>query len=126
MREKSRERAEFGSKLLLRFFQCLCALIFFHSVNCDISGYYFDNGYEQTMLDTAMDPVEREVMQEEILHLLGLHYRPHSSSHKRRMPNNSTVPTFMKDIYHSLLNQAGDSGEIKNLTFIQIFRISKM
>ena len=119
MRQKSREqrRAAFESKLLLRIFQCLCALLFFHTVNCDISGYYFDNGYEQTVLDTAMDPVEREVMQEEILHLLGLHYRPHSSSHKRRMPNNSTVPTFMRDIYHSLLNEAGDSGEIKNLTF---------
>ena len=33
------------------------------------------------------------------------------------MPENSTVPTFMRDIYFSLLNIDGDSGEIKNLTF---------
>ena len=82
-----------------------------------ISGYYFDNGYEQTVLDTSLSLLEKEVMQEEILHLLGLHYRPHSDAPRRRMPDNSTVPTFMRDIYMSLLDETGDTGEIKNLTF---------
>merc|ERR1719394_1347757 len=52
-------------------------------------------------------------MQEEILHLLGLHYRPHS---RKRLPRTAAVPTFMKDIYQSLLSVEGDSGEIKNLS----------
>ena len=30
------------------------------------------------------------------------------------MPDNSTVPTFMRDIYMSLLDESGDTGEIKN------------
>merc|ERR1712012_1406652 len=75
-----------------------------------ISGYYFDNGYEQTVLDTSLSLLEKEVMQEEILHLLGLHYRPHSDAPRRRMPDNSTVPTFMRDIYMSLLDETGDTG----------------
>jgi len=79
-----------------------------------ISGYYFDTGKAMTMLDTRMTAAEQEVMQEEILHLLGLHYRPHSSNHKRsRLAGNSTVPTFMKDIYRSLLHVEGDPGELK-------------
>jgi len=82
------------------------------------AAYYHDNGAGQTVVvEAGLDALEREVMQQEILHLLGLHYRPHSSSQARRQPGNSTVPTFMKDIYLSLLNEAGDSGEIKNLTF---------
>ena len=75
------------------------------------SGYYYDNGVGQTMQET--DPLVAEVMQEEILHLLGLHYRPHS---RKRLPRTAAVPTFMKDIYQSLLNVEGDSGEIKNLS----------
>ena len=83
-------------------------------MRCDISGYYFDNGYDQTVLDTSLSLLEKEVMQEEILHLLGLHYRPHSDTPRKRMPDNSTVPTFMRDIYMSLLDESGDTGEIKN------------
>ena len=99
-----------GGRLLL--------LLLLHHGAAEFSGYYFDNGMEQTVLQEVLSTQEAEVMQEEILHLLGLHYRPHSSGHsQRRLPGNSTVPTFMKDIYYSLLNVDGDSGEIKNLTF---------
>ena len=95
----------------------MLALLSLHPVTCDMSGYYFDNGEQQTVLDTSLGDLERQVMQEEILHLLGLHYRPQGNTPRRRMPDNSTVPTFMRDIYMSLLNEAGDTGEIKNLTF---------
>lgn len=106
-----------SSGTLAQLGRLVLASLLLHSAH-SISGYYFDNGEAMTVLDTAMSAQEQEVMQEEILHLLGLHYRPHSSSHKRsRLPGNSTVPTFMKDIYQSLLNEGGDSGEIKNLTF---------
>jgi len=103
--------------LTRRELRAVFALLFLGAVRCDISGYYFDNGHHQTVLDTSLGSLEKEVMQEEILHLLGLHYRPHSNPGRRRMPDNSTVPTFMKDIYLSLLNEAGDTGELKNLTF---------
>ena len=36
-----------------------------------LSGYYYDNGYQQTVIDTSLGLLEKEVMQEEILHLLG-------------------------------------------------------
>ena len=103
--------------LILALCQLTLTLLLLHTVSGDTSGYYFDNGYQQTVLDTSLGTLEKEVMQEEILHLLGLHYRPQGNTQRRRMPDNSTVPTFMKDIYLSLLNEAGDTGEIKNLTF---------
>jgi len=82
------------------------------------SGFYYDNGLEQTVVRTSLDASEQEVMQEEILHLLGLTYRPQGNNRRRAiMPTNSTVPTFMRIIYESIINQAGDIGEIKNFTF---------
>lgn len=81
------------------------------------SGYYFDNGLQQTVLEEGLSGLEAQVVQEEILHLLGLHYRPHGGGQpgRRRLPGNSTVPTFMKDIYHSLLSRDAEPGET-NLT----------
>jgi len=101
----------------------ICMVVTVVTVVCSHhTGYYYDNGLGQTVLE--QDPLVTEVMQEEILHLLGLHYRPHSSGHsKKRLPGNSTVPTFMKDIYRSLLNVDGDAGEIKNLTFQNFDRL---
>ena len=87
------------------------------AASVEFSGYFYDNGLQQTVMEEGLSAAEAQVMQEEILHLLGLHYRPHSGSSRRRLPGNSTVPTFMKDIYQSLLNLDGDTGEIKNLTF---------
>ena len=109
--------APLSSGLILAGWMAMLAVLSLHPVTCDMSGYYFDNGEQQTVLDTSLGDLERQVMQEEILHLLGLHYRPQGNTPRRRMPDNSTVPTFMRDIYMSLLNEAGDTGEIKNLTF---------
>ena len=109
--------APLSSGLILAGWMGMLALLSLHPVTCDMSGHYFDNGEQQTVLDTSLGDLERQVMQEEILHLLGLHYRPQGNTPRRRMPDNSTVPTFMRDIYMSLLNEAGDTGEIKNLTF---------
>lgn len=85
----------------------------------NMSGFYYDNlAAEQTVLHSSLDPSEQQVLQEEILHLLGLNYRPQSSNRRRTITSaNSTVPTFMKDIYESLLNEGGEAGELKNLTF---------
>lgn len=118
-----RRAALIGRRRQVLLLQGVLLLLFLFSCQCvDMSGFYYDNGKGQTVLQSRLDPREQEVMQEEILHLLGLNYRPHSSSsgsNKRRAnpSSNSTVPTFMKDIYRSLLNEVGDDGEIKNLTF---------
>jgi len=109
-----------GQNFLSVFSKVTVTLLFLHPIThtaIKLSGYYYDNGYQQTVIDTSLGLLEKEVMQEEILHLLGLHYRPSGNTQRRRMPENSTVPTFMRDIYFSLLNIDGDSGEIKNLTF---------
>jgi len=102
----------------------LCTVVLFvlvlsvqYSEGLQMSGYYYDNGLHQTALQSNIDPREQEVMQEEILHLLGLNYRPQAASPKRRTITsaNSTVPTFMKDIYQSLVSKVGEQGELKNL-----------
>ena len=57
-------------------------------------------------------------MDSEKKHTFFFFFRPQGSNRRRTITSaNSTVPTFMKDIYLSLLNDAGDQGEIKNLTF---------
>ena len=62
------------------FTTCLKLLIIvglIATVQCGLSGHYYDNGQDQTTVVTTLDIHEKEVMQEEILHLLGLHTRPH-------------------------------------------------
>jgi len=92
--------------------------VFMYGCEGQMSGYYYDNGYDQTVLHTSLDISEQELMQQEILHLLGLNNRPQGSSRRRTITSaNSTVPTFMRDIYESLLTEGGEQGELKNLTF---------
>jgi len=80
-------------------------------VGVDSSGYYYDNGMQQTVMAGGLDALEAQVVQEEILHLLGLSYRPGTRGGRRPVVSNGTVPTFMRDIYHSLINVDGGAGE---------------
>ena len=42
--------------------------------------------------------------------------RPQGSNRRRTItPANSTVPTFMKDIYESLINHAGDQEPVSHI-----------
>jgi len=112
------DRSSSSTLTTCSYWLLLVVVIHTVSVASKLSGHYYDNGRDQTTIVTTLDLHEKEVMQEEILHLLGLNTRPHRSQRRVLDSNeNHAVPTFMKDIYTSLLNEAGDEGEIKNLTF---------
>ena len=86
-----------------------------------LSGFYYDNGLDQTVVHKHLNKREKKEMQSEILHLLGLEHRPRPvsvlPSNKRRKEigdddNLSSAPRFLIDVYQSLAEE-DDSGDLK-------------
>lgn len=67
------------------------------------SGFYADNGLQQTVVVNRLPGRERREMQQEILTLLGLHHRPKPNS----LGIDLSAPKYMLDLYRSL-QQAED------------------
>ena len=88
-------------------------------VKSETSGFYADNGLEQTVVVNVnklhgtggRGKLKRE-MQQEILTLLGLHQRPKPSSPHGK--GDSSAPKFMLDLYNTLQT---DSGEVEEEIF---------
>lgn len=85
-----------------------------------LSGFYYDNGVDQTVVHKHLNKREKKEMQSEILHLLGLQHRPRpvfspSLRRSRNSPdadeNLSSAPRFLIDVYQSLMEE--DSGNLK-------------
>lgn len=82
-----------------------------------LSGFYYDNGVDQTVVHKHLNKREKKEMQSEILHLLGLQHRPRPvysawSRKKLKVQDGlSSAPRFLIDVYQSLIEE--DSGELK-------------
>lgn len=82
-----------------------------------LSGFYYDNGLDQTVVHKHLSKREKKEMQSEILHLLGLEHRPRptmvslSNRRKELEENLSSAPRFLIDVYQSLTEE--DSGDLK-------------
>ncbi|XP_046443321.1 bone morphogenetic protein 7-like isoform X2 [Daphnia pulex] len=82
-----------------------------------LSGFYYDNGVDQTVVHKHLNKREKKEMQSEILHLLGLEHRPRPvlmlpSKKKLEVDDGlSSAPRFLIDVYQSLTEE--DSGELK-------------
>lgn len=83
-----------------------------------LSGFYYDNGINQTVVHKHLNSHEKEEMQSEILNLLGLQHRPRPvfpSLKRNQKPvgdeNLSSAPRFLIDVYQSLTEE--DSGDLK-------------
>lgn len=82
-----------------------------------LSGFYYDNGVDQTVVHKHLNKREKKEMQSEILHLLGLEHRPRpvlSVLPKKKLQVDgdlSSAPRFLIDVYQSLIEE--DSGELK-------------
>lgn len=82
-----------------------------------LSGFYYDNGVDQTIVHKRLNNREKKEMQSEILHLLGLQHRPRPilplsrSSQKPDEANLSSAPRFLIDVYQSLMEE--DDGNLK-------------
>ncbi|KAF4530995.1 hypothetical protein B566_EDAN009739, partial [Ephemera danica] len=73
------------------------------------SGFYLDNGLDQTVRERLLDHKEHREMQNEILNLLGLPARPgankNHSSHSHKIDKKGSAPKFLLDVYQSLLDE---------------------
>jgi hypothetical protein len=94
------------------------ALSFFIASCAALSGFYYDNGLDQTVVHKHLNKREKKEMQSEILHLLGLEHRPRpvfsSLSHRKLKVDESdlsSAPRFLIDVYQSLTEE--DSGDLK-------------
>lgn len=97
---------------------CASTLFLLFAVSCAaLSGFYYDNGLDQTVVHKHLNKLEKREMQSEILHLLGLQHRPHpalaKTPLKKQNPNEdlNSAPRFLIDLYQSLTEE--DSGELK-------------
>ncbi|XP_052086249.1 bone morphogenetic protein 7-like [Mytilus californianus] len=70
---------------------------------CWSSGYYIDNGVDQTEKLHEINPRSKRELQQEILTLLGLHHRPKPKVHT----NDYSAPRFMLDLYNTIAGADG-------------------
>jgi bone morphogenetic protein 7 len=81
----------------------------FFSLLAYSSGFYLDNGVDQTMRERVLSRKEQQEMQNEILNLLGLPRRPqetkHYSNHSHKIDKKGSAPKFLLDVYRSLLDE---------------------
>lgn len=97
--------------------QDLILPLLFVSSCAALSGFYYDNGVDQTVVHKHLNKREKKEMQSEILHLLGLQHRPRPvlmvpSKRKLQVDDGlSSAPRFLIDVYQSLTEE--DSGELK-------------
>lgn len=87
-------------RLHILFFSSLC----FGYVNSwTSSGYYIDNGVDQTERVNEISPRSKRELQQEILTILGLHHRPKPKRHS----NGYSAPRFMLDLYNTITGVDG-------------------
>lgn len=79
-----------------------CVLLIFYSVTVCTSGFYYDNGLDQTIIDHQMSNQDKYEVEHEILNLLGLPTRP---KRKSIGPLRKAAPKFLLDVYKSLMEE---------------------
>lgn len=76
-------------------------------VSARMSGFYIDNGVDQTIMEDVLDDESKHAVEHEILELLGLPDRP---KHKHARPSlRKSAPQFMIDVYNRLLKEEGEN-----------------
>ncbi|VVD04327.1 protein 60A [Leptidea sinapis] len=77
-------------------------LLFTLATDAALSGLYIDNGVDQTVIQHSMTRYERQVVEHEILELLGLGERPRRS---QPPPLDRSAPSFLLDVYKQLAEE---------------------
>ncbi|KFM76088.1 Protein 60A, partial [Stegodyphus mimosarum] len=73
-------------------------ILFCSVVSAMSGGFYADNGREQSILYEPLRKEEKQELEEEILHLLGLDHRPKPRNHDIY----SSAPKYLLDVYKTL------------------------
>lgn len=77
-------------------------LVFVGNTAAALSGLYIDNGVDQTVIHHSMTRHERQVVEHEILELLGLGERPRRS---QAPPLDRSAPSFLLDVYKQIAEE---------------------
>lgn len=77
-------------------------VLFVTECECALSGLYIDNGVDQTVIHHSMTRHERQVVEHEILELLGLGERPRRT---QAPPLDRSAPSFLLDVYKQLAEE---------------------
>ena len=85
---------------LINFAPFFCT---FYLVSARLSGIYYDNGKDQTIIQRFLTRQEKREVEHEMLNLLGLPSRPRP---RQSLPVHlgSSAPKFLLDVYMSLLD----------------------
>ncbi|CAK1549825.1 unnamed protein product [Leptosia nina] len=82
--------------------RCAGLLLFIVVASASFSGLYIDNGVDQTIIHHSMTRHERQVVEHEILELLGLGERPR----RAQVPaTDRSAPSFLLDVYKQLAEE---------------------
>lgn len=81
---------------------CASLLLSIITIDAALSGLYIDNGIDQTIIHHSMTRHERQVVEHEILELLGLGERPRRS---QAPPLDRSAPSFLLDVYKQLAEE---------------------
>lgn len=71
-----------------------------------LSGFYVDNGFDQTVMHRMLSPKDAEHVEHEILELLGLPDRPPRRKHGIHPSMRKSAPKFLLDVYKRLNDEA--------------------
>lgn len=85
----------------------LSIFVVFSFVNARLSGIYYDNGLDQTVIQKLLTKQEKREVEHEILNLLGLPSRPRRRASLDNVHLGSSAPKFLLDVYRSLLDHPG-------------------
>lgn len=85
------------------YFTLICLYVNVAIINATISGFYVDNGFDQTMIERVISNQEKHEVEHDILDLLGLPNRPRK---KFKSPLRKSAPRFLMDVYKSLMEDS--------------------
>lgn len=74
--------------------------------SASLSGFYVDNGLDQTVMHRMLSPKDAEHVEHEILELLGLPDRPPRRKHGIHPSIRKSAPKFLLDVYKRLNDEA--------------------
>lgn len=87
------------------YFLTSCILFNVAIISASLSGFYVDNGLEQTSIERVMTKQEQREVEHDILNLLGLPNRPRR---KTKAPLKKSAPRFLMDVYKTLMEDSNN------------------
>lgn len=101
--------SHYAANIFIAFVVAITFLLSVTTIHASMSGFYVDNGFDQTVMHRMLTPDDAQHVEHEILELLGLPDRP--TGRKLRHPSmRKSAPKFLMDVYRRLSEQENGGG----------------